>query len=167
MIRTSVITDSTNQPVLNTSGVALRMNTNAANVRKSKIELTTPKTIMKFRINLMFQRLGLSTSSGSTRSVAIAIAGKSVRKLFSRICLGSNGKREEQCCSGHAEHVAVGAGGHVNVFERICKSLSAFLNSSQRPGLSRATLSSRLLWPRPQRCSQKFPRQMREVPKRR
>ena len=44
----------------------------------------------------MSQRRGRATSSGSTRSLAIASDGKSERKLFSRICFGSSGRNGSQ-----------------------------------------------------------------------
>ena len=69
----------------------------------------------------MFQRLGLSTNS-DPRSVAIAIAGRSVRVVQQDLFGKQWQKGGTMRCSGHAEHIAeVGAGGHVNVFERICK----------------------------------------------
>ena len=43
------------------------------NVAKSKTELTGPKTIMKRRTNAMSQAAGRARTSGSTRSVGIAI----------------------------------------------------------------------------------------------
>ena len=54
-------------------------------VRMSNDELIAPKTIMKLRTNVRFQACGLSSCSGSTSSVAMVVAGKSVRKLISRI----------------------------------------------------------------------------------
>lgn len=41
----------------------------------------------------MFHRCGRSSSPGSTRSVAIAVAGRSVSRLIRRIWLASSGRK--------------------------------------------------------------------------
>lgn len=86
-------TDSTNQPVRNNSGDALRIKNSVPKVMKSKTELSKPNRSMKLRINLISQCCGRCIASASTRSVAMVISGKSVNKLVSRICLGSNGRK--------------------------------------------------------------------------
>jgi hypothetical protein len=57
-------------------------------------ELRSPKVIMNLRMNRMFQRRGRATSSGSTRSVAMVISGRSVSRLVRRICLGNRGRKD-------------------------------------------------------------------------
>ncbi len=61
-------------------------------MRKSKTELNKPKTIIKRLIKPRSQRCGVWMLMSSTRSVAMAISGKSVSRLVSKICLGSKGK---------------------------------------------------------------------------
>ena len=48
---------------------------------------------MKRRTSAMFQRCGVRRCSTSTLSVAMAIEGRSDRKLLSRICLGASGRK--------------------------------------------------------------------------
>jgi len=86
------ITDSRNHPVLNCPSFTRRTSKSRPKVRKSNTELTRPKVIINLRMALMSQRLGWSTISSSTMSVAIVISGMSVIRLVSRICLGSNGR---------------------------------------------------------------------------
>ena len=92
-IASSVSSDSTNHAVRNSSGAACSASSSTANVRASNTELIPPNSNMKLRIRVTCQRRGVATVSGSTRSPAIAIAGRSDRKLFSRICLGSSGRK--------------------------------------------------------------------------
>ena len=48
------------------------------NVRKSKMELTGPNTVMNRRMNVMSHAAGRASASGSTRSVGITICQKRV-----------------------------------------------------------------------------------------
>ncbi len=68
-----VASDSTNQPLRNSLSPAFSTTSMTKNVRKSKIELSGPKTAMKRRTKAMSQAAGRATTSGSTRSVGIAI----------------------------------------------------------------------------------------------
>ena len=63
--------DSTNQPVLNSVVAACSRPSMTQKVRKSKTELTGPKTDMNFRMNFMSQAAGRARASGSTRSVGM------------------------------------------------------------------------------------------------
>ncbi len=67
-----VASDSTNQPVRNSAWLAFRICSMTKKVRKSKIELTGPNTVMNRRTNPMSQAAGRATISGSTWSVGIA-----------------------------------------------------------------------------------------------
>ena len=61
--------DSTNQAVWNNDASALKTQSMTKNVAKSKIELTGPKAIMKFRINDVLSRCGCWTYVWSTVSL--------------------------------------------------------------------------------------------------
>src|SRR5229473_610782 len=59
MTRTTTLadmTDSMNQPVLNSVSLLWKTRMSTPKVRKSKIELIGPKVAMKFRMKLTFQR---------------------------------------------------------------------------------------------------------------
>ncbi len=70
--RVWVASDSTNQPVRNSSWLACRTVSITKNVRKSKIELIGPKTLMNRRTKAMSQAAGRASTSGSTLSVGMA-----------------------------------------------------------------------------------------------
>lgn len=55
-----------------------------------------PKTIMKLRMKVTFQRRGCSTISLSTLSVPMVVSGKSVIRLVSNICLGRRGRKDRK-----------------------------------------------------------------------
>ena len=61
-----------NQPLRNSLWLACNTTSITKNVRKSKIELSGPKTLMKRRTKPMSQAAGRATVSGSTRSVGMA-----------------------------------------------------------------------------------------------
>src|SRR6188768_2291120 len=52
-----------------------------------------PNTSINLLIKSIFHRKGFCTISGSTRSVAMVISGKSVIKFVSKTCLGSKGRK--------------------------------------------------------------------------
>ena len=85
-------TDSMNQPVWKVASLAFSSHSKTAKVAKSKSELIRPKTSIKRLIKRIFQRCGRFTKTSSTRSLAMVISGRSVRKLINRICLGSIGR---------------------------------------------------------------------------
>ena len=72
MISVWVASDSTNQPVRNSTGPACSAPSINPNVRKSNSELMGPNVSMNRRMNAMFQCDGASNCSLSTRSVGIA-----------------------------------------------------------------------------------------------
>ena len=72
MINVWVASDSTNQPVRNSTGPACSTPSISPNVRKSNSELIGPKVSMNRRMNAMFQCDGACSCSSSTRSVGIA-----------------------------------------------------------------------------------------------
>ncbi len=157
---TSVIIDSTNQPVRNwATGTASA--SNSPNVTIVEHRASTPNTTMKRRMRPTSQRRGRSTSSGSTRSVAMVIAGRSVRRLRSRICFGSIGRNgHEQRGTGHAEHVAeIGAGGDEDVLQGVGEGRAAprRLRSAGPPGPSPAARCRPPAWRRPRAVSTEMP----------
>ena len=70
--RVCVASDSTNHPVRNSACPAFSTTSITKKVRKSKIELTGPKTAMKRRTKAMSHAAGRARTSGSTRSPGIA-----------------------------------------------------------------------------------------------
>ena len=68
MIRVWVASDSTNQPVRNSTGPACSTPNISPNVRKSNSELIGPKVSMNRRMNAMFQCDGACSCSPSTSS---------------------------------------------------------------------------------------------------
>ena len=64
--------DSTNQPPRNSAWLACRTCSITKKVRKSKIELTGPNTLMNRRTKPMSHAAGRASTSGSTRSVGMA-----------------------------------------------------------------------------------------------
>jgi hypothetical protein len=67
-----VARDSTNQPLRNSLWLAWRSCSITKKVRKSKIELTGPNTLMNLRTKPISQAAGRASTSGSTRSVGMA-----------------------------------------------------------------------------------------------
>ena len=70
--RVWVARDSTNQPLRNSLWLACRTPSITKKVRKSKIELTGPNTLMNRRTKPMSHAAGRASVSGSTRSVGMA-----------------------------------------------------------------------------------------------
>jgi hypothetical protein len=85
MISVWVASDSTNQPVRNSTGPACSTRSRIANVRKSKIELSGPKVSMNRRMNPMSQCEGRRNCSVSTLSVGMADT-----------CAGTGGEPHQQ-----------------------------------------------------------------------
>ena len=83
---------SINQAVLNVAGSALKIKNSMAKLSISKTELCIPNTNINFLVFLIFQIAGLATVAASTLSEAKARVGRSERKLFSNICVGSKGR---------------------------------------------------------------------------
>src|SRR5215813_2841677 len=95
MINVWVAIDSTNQPLRNSVGPAWSSHSRIPKVMKSKAELSGPKMYMKCRTNLMSHAAGRASVSGSTLSLGMASWPVSYKRLFSRICDGSNGRNDK------------------------------------------------------------------------
>ena len=72
MISVWVASDSTNQPVRNSTGPACKIPSISPNVMKSNSELIGPKVSMNRRMKAMFQCEGACSCSASTLSVGMA-----------------------------------------------------------------------------------------------
>ena len=92
-ISSSVRTDSRNHPVRNVLLPGAQHEQEHAEGQIVKDRTHQAKGDHKAADEAMSQRRGRSTISRSTLSPAMAIAGKSVRKLVSRICMGSMGRK--------------------------------------------------------------------------
>ncbi len=127
----SVNSDTTNQAVWKVTESALNTRSSTTKVTRSNAVLASPNTIMKKRTSRMSQRCAVSVSARSTLSVEMVTAGKSDRKLLSRICFGSIGRNgSASVASAIDDHVAeIGAGGDADIFQRVGEGAPAVLDA--------------------------------------